>query len=427
MNSEVSVENVVGIVAGAGLALSVLVMITVAAKNLLVICPPNMAVILSGRKRSLADGSSVGYRVVLGGRIFRVPIFERVSAMSLRSIPIDLKVTNAYSKGGIPLKVHAIANVKVSGDPKIIGNAIERFLGRDPAEIARVAKESLEGHLRGVLANLTPEEVNEDRLKFATALVDEAGTDFTKMGLHLDTLKIQNVSDDANYLASIGRARIAGVLRDAEMAESFAKSEAQQRQAEARREGEVALQQAGTATAQKENELRRLRAELEAGARAVEETATQAAQQARMEAEKRLQMARKRLEETRLLAERVLPAQAEQQAAGFRARGEAATIEENGKALSSVLRMLAEAWAEAGPHAREIFLLQNIDGILKTIVDRVGELSVEKVHVLDGGDGAALARYVAAYPATVRHVLDEIGRITGVDVRRLLSPNEATS
>ncbi|MCK6684274.1 MAG: flotillin family protein [Thermoanaerobaculia bacterium] len=420
-------ESLIGIVAGATLSLSLFAILTMVARSLLVICRPNEAVILSGRKKQLADGSSVGYRVVLGGRIFRVPLLEQVSSMNLRSIPIDLKVANAYSKGGIPLKVHAIANVKVSSDRKIIGNAIERFLGRDPAEIARVAKESLEGHLRGVLANLTPEEVNEDRLKFATALVDEAESDFSKMGLQLDTLKIQNVSDDANYLASIGRARIAVVLRDAEMAESFSKSEAQQREAEAKRAGEVAIQQAGTTTAQKENELRRLRAELEATARVAEETAVQAAQQARMEAEKKLQIVRTKLEETRLLADKVLPAQAEQQASAFRARGEAATIEENGKALAEVLRLLAQVWAEAGPNAREIFLLQNIDVILETIAARVREVSVANINVLDGGDGTALARYAASYPAAVRQILDEISLTTGVPIRSLLGTEGARS
>ena len=420
-------ESLIGIVAGATLSLSLFAILTMVARSLLVICRPNEAVILSGRKKQLADGSSVGYRVVLGGRIFRVPLLEQVSSMNLRSIPIDLKVANAYSKGGIPLKVHAIANVKVSSDRKIIGNAIERFLGRDPAEIARVAKESLEGHLRGVLANLTPEEVNEDRLKFATALVDEAESDFSKMGLQLDTLKIQNVSDDANYLASIGRARIAFVLRDAEMAESFSKSEAQQKEAEARRAGEVAIQQAGTTTAQKENELRRLKAELEATAKSAEETAVQAAQQARMEAEKKLQIVRTKLEETRLLADKVLPAQAEQQASAFRARGEAATIEENGKALAEVLRLLAQVWAEAGPNAREIFLLQNIDVILETIAARVREVSVENINVLDGGDGTALARYAASYPASVRQILDEISLTTGVPIRSLLGTEGARS
>jgi flotillin len=342
--------------------------------------------------------------------------------MSLLSIPIDLRVTNAYSKGGIPLRVHAIANVKVSSVPHVVGNAIERFLGRDPAEIARVAKESLEGHLRGVLANMTPEEVNEDRLKFATGLVDEAEGDFRKLGLTLDTLKIQNISDEANYLANIGRARIAMVLRDAEMAESLARSEASQGEASSRRAGEVANQQAGTVIAQKENELKTLKAQLEAKAKAAEETAIQSALQARAEAEQTLQAVRKKLEETRLQAEAVLPAQAAQQASAFAARGEAATIEENGKALAEVLRLLTEAWASAGPDAKDIFLIHNLEQILRTVVDRVKAMEVGETHLLDNGDGSSLATYVASYPAAVRSVLAEVSRTTGVDVVALLSP-----
>ena len=79
-----------------------------------------------------------------------------------------MSVHNAYSKGTIPLNVQGVANVKVSNAPGIRDNAIERFLGRPMETIAQIAKETLEANLRGVLATLTPEEVNEDRLKFAT-------------------------------------------------------------------------------------------------------------------------------------------------------------------------------------------------------------------------------------------------------------------
>ena len=91
----------------------------------------------------------MGYRVVRGGRRWKTPLVERVDRMDLRTIPIDIKSSNAYSKGGIPLKLHAIAMVKISDNDTLINNAIERFLGRDISEIRRVAKETLEGHLRG--------------------------------------------------------------------------------------------------------------------------------------------------------------------------------------------------------------------------------------------------------------------------------------
>ena len=78
------------------------------------ICQPNEVLIFSGRKRRLTDGSQVGYRVIQGGRGFRIPLIEKVDRLRLNTIPIDLTVTNAYSKGGIPLTVRAIANVKVA-------------------------------------------------------------------------------------------------------------------------------------------------------------------------------------------------------------------------------------------------------------------------------------------------------------------------
>src|SRR5690606_337550 len=185
-------------------------------------------------------------------------------------ISVPMSVHGAYSEGGIPLNVSAIANVKVSSDPALIGNAIERFLGKSSGEIARVAKETLEGHLRGVLATMTPEEVNEDRLKFAERLGDEAGPDFEKLGLQLDTLKIQQVSDDRSYLDSIGRSRTAEILREAMVAESNAVRNAERSEAEADARAKVAVTRANANVQRRQNEARQVVAELLAEARSEE-------------------------------------------------------------------------------------------------------------------------------------------------------------
>ena len=406
---------------GTGAAVGALVLISIL-KQFLLIGRPNELLVFSGRQRQLADGSSIGYREVTGGgRAFRIPVLEKVDRMELSTLPVDIRITNAYSKGGIPLTVHAVANVKVSTDPLVMKNAIERFMGHDRSEIRRVAKETLEGHLRGVLATLTPEEVNEDRLKFAGALLEEAEVDFDRLGLQLDTLKIQNVSDDVKYLDSIGRRRIAEVIRDAEVAESVATSEAKQSEAESHQVGEVARQTAQTAIVQAENGLRQLRAQLEAEAKAEEEQAVAAAQQARAEAEAELQEVRKQLEQLRLEADVVLPAEAERQAAALRARGQAATIEENGRAMAEVLQMMTDTWLQAGDDAKDIFLIQQLEEVLRTVVARVHGVELGEVTLLDSGDGQALPRHVASFPAMVRQVLDELRTSTGVDVTGILS------
>jgi flotillin len=391
-------------------------------RKFLYIGRPNEILVFSGKNNKLADGTSIGYRAVLGGGwAWQTPFLEKVARMPLTTIPIEITTTNAYSKGGIPLNVHAVANVRVSSNPQRVKNAIERFMGRDPGEIHRVAKETLEGHLRGVLAQLTPEEVNEDRLKFAGSLTDEAEEDFTKLGLQLDVLKIQNVSDDVEYLDSIGRSQIATVIRDAEIAESDAKSQAEQAESAADEGANVAIKQSEEAIVAKKNELRELRGELSANVDAAKRRAAKAAAEARARAEIELQEIRGHVEELRLQADVVLPAAAERKAAEFRAQGDASFIESEGKAMAQVLQMMTDSWHLAGADAKDIFLIQQLETVMQTVVERVNNLSINEVTLLDGGDGEALVKHVASFPAMVRGVLEELHASTGVNVTGILS------
>jgi flotillin len=414
--------------AGLGVAFLVLVGVLLL-KQFLYIARPSEVLIISGRRRSdlpqVPGRASEGYQPVFFGRIWRKPFLEKVDRMDLRSIPIEISVANAYSKGGTPLKVHAVANVKITSNPKFIMNAVERFLGRDAAEVQRVAKETMEGHLRGVLAQLTPEEVNEDRLKFAGELINEAQEDFDKLGLQLDVLKIQHVADDVKYLDSIGRERIANVKRDAEIAESNARSEAERNEANANQLCQVATQTAEMNILKQANAVRQYKAEQEALAKSEEERMTQMVAQARAEAEVKLQQIRQNVERARLLAEVILPAQAEQEASALRARGEASVIAENGLAMAGVLDLMTKAWLRAGHDAKDIFLIQQLENVFRKVVDRVGAITADEVVLLDSGDGRALANYAASYPAMVSSVLEELRGSTGVDVVGILGGRRA--
>ncbi len=417
-----TVFGVGGIAAFAGVALLFLFFLL---KKFLYICRPNEVLIFSGRRRTLEDGTTVGFRPIFGGRAWQVPFLEKVDRINMTVIPIEVNVTQAYSGGGIPLNVRAIANVKVSSDERFILNAIERFLGKDREELRRVARETLEGTLRGVLAQLTPEQVNEDRLRFAGSLADDVEDDFRKLGLTLDTLKIQHVTDDVQYLESIGRARIANVIKESEIAESNAANAANKKRADAKAQGDIAHKEAERAIIQKRNDRRRIAAELEAQAESEMNRAKAAGDQARAEAEQQLQEIRKGLEQLRLQADVVLPADAERRARELIAKGDAAPIEENGKAMAEVLRLLAKAWADAGPHAKDIFLIQKLEDIMRTIVARMAALKVGEVHIIDPGDGSALPNYVAGFPNTVTSVLESLKASTGVDVSEILNPSNS--
>ena len=127
-------------------------------RALIVIVPPNQAAVITGGMRALTDGSKIGYRSITGGRTMRVPIIETVSYLNLETIPLEITVNNAFSKGNIPLNVEAIANVKIASKPEtVFNNAVERLLGKTEEEIRELARDTLMGNLRGVLATLTPE------------------------------------------------------------------------------------------------------------------------------------------------------------------------------------------------------------------------------------------------------------------------------
>jgi flotillin len=311
--------------------------------------------------------------------------------------------------------------VKIATDPRHVRQAVERFLGMDPKQIQMVARQTLEGVLREVLSQLTPEEVNQDRLKFAESLVNNAKDDFDKLGLELDVLKVQHVADEQKYLQNLGRAQIATMLRDAQNAENAAEQTIAEEQAKARQRAESAQQQAESLVLQKKNGFRAEIAKLEAEAKGIENEAQVAAETARATAEQELQRLRAELAKLFLQVETVLPAEAAAQAQIARAKGDAAPTIENGKAAAQALEMVAGEWASAGPAGRDIYVLQQLDALVAAAVKRVSETTIGRIDVVDGGDASSVNAMLAAFPRGVAQVLEETGRAIGVDIHRLIA------
>lgn len=406
------------IIIAVALVLAVLTAIFVV-KSLIIICPPNRVAIISGGRSNKvnSDGRKLGYRTVKGGRTLRIPLLEQVSWMDLNNIPLEVSVTNAYSKGAIPLNVQGIANVKVSSQDSLLSNSVERFLNVPHQSIAQIAKETLEANLRGVLATLTPEEVNEDRLKFSQVLIEEADDDIKTLGLELDVLKIQNVVDEVGYLESVGRRRTAEVLKEARVAEAEKQAEAEEAEARSSQRAEIAQAQAQQNIVEEQNALRVRTAELDGVARASEEEARVAGEKAKAIAEQELEAERIELEKRRLQADVVLPAQAELEAKQLKARGDAAHIVEEGVAQVEVFQRLTSQYKAAGDDAHDIFVLNMLPDLISEIVSTVNGIDIEKMTVIDsGGDGSALPGIAKQLPSSVIAIAEQIETATGVDI-----------
>ena len=401
----------------AGIIVAAVVIVVLAIRSLIIICPPNRIAVISGRSRDDSEGTARGYRILRGGRTIRIPLLEKVDWMDLNTIAIELSVQNAYSKGSIPLNVQAVGDVKISSREGVIENSIERFLSRPTGYVQQIAKETLEANLRGVLATLTPEEVNEDRLKFASVLIEEADDDMRTLGLDLDVLKIQNVTDDVLYLDSVGRRRTAQIIKEARVAEAERQAEAQESEADSRRRAEVARADADLLIVERENALRVRTAELDALARIKEEQAKVAGDKARAVAQQELQQERIELERRRLEADVVAPARADKEAKELMAKGAAASIIEDGSAQIEVFKRLVDQYQAAGEDAQQIFVLNMLPELVDKIVGTVEGVSIDRVSVIDSGNGQpGIPGVMSQLPAAVIKLTEQIENATGIDI-----------
>jgi flotillin len=325
---------------------------------------PNAVAVFSGRRRKLSDGKIVGYRMVKGGAALRIPLLEKVEYLSLNVMTIPLEIKRAYTLKGVPMSVKAVANVKIRSDDMSLQAAAERFLGMSHDQIQRVIFQTLEGHLRSILGTLTVEEINSDRQSFAQKLTSEAAADLEKMGLGVDVLTIQEISDEEEYLNALGKRRTAEVKRDATIGEAEATRDAKIKSAQALQEGEKARFTAEAEIAQSQRDFMVRQAQYQADAEREKATAAQAGPLSQAKARQlvvaeEVKVERQRTQELISVQEQevlrrqkeleatvVKPAEAERQSAIVRAEGakQAAILEAEGR--RSALIAMAEAEQE---------------------------------------------------------------------------------
>jgi flotillin len=344
-------------------AVSLLIALSRFSKNYIKV-PPNAVAIFSGRKHKLADGRFVGYRMVRGGAAFRWPLLEQVDYLSLNVFTIPLEIKRAYTLKGVPISVKAVANVKIKGDDMSLSAAAERFLGMTHDTIQKVIFQTLEGHLRSILGTLTVEEVNSDRQSFAQKLTSEAAQDLERMGIGVDVLTIQDISDEEGYLDALGKKRTAEVKRDGTIGEAEATRDAKIKSALAMQEGEKAKfdAEANISNAQRDFQVRQAQyqAEIEmekAKSAQAGPLAEAKAKQAVVAEEVRVEKTRTQeqiaVQEQEVLRKRqeleamvIKPAEAERQAAIVRAEAkkQAAILEAEGQKTAQIA--LAQAQQE---------------------------------------------------------------------------------
>ena len=193
---------------------------------------PDEALIVYGKRKLLGrkvigdEGQVEGFRIVRGGGTFVWPAWEQYEFLSLKMMTLDIDLHHVYTVQGIPINVRAVAQVKVKGDVDHIRKAAEGFLGLPTEQIQSTIKETVSGHLRGIIGTLTIEELYRDQKRFQDSVRVEAHEDLREMGFELRSFVFQEIQDDKGYLNALGQPKIQEALKNARIATAKADRDA---------------------------------------------------------------------------------------------------------------------------------------------------------------------------------------------------------
>ncbi len=220
---------------------------------------PNEALIIYG----LGTGGQP--KVIKGGGTVVIPLLQSARELSLELMSFDVAPTqDLYTRQGVAVNVEAVAQIKVKSDPDSIRTAAEQLLNKTPQEREGLIRLVMEGHLRGIVGQLTVEEIVKQPEMVADRMRATSAEDMDKMGLEIVSFTIKEVKDKNEYIANMGRPDIALIKRAADIATAEAERDTAIKRAQAMREAAVAQAQADqervlaeTASAAKQAEAQR--------------------------------------------------------------------------------------------------------------------------------------------------------------------------
>jgi flotillin len=380
-----------------------------------------------------------GTRIIKGRGSVILPMVENCRLLSLELMSFDVAPQqDLYTRQGVAVTVEAVAQIKVKSDPESIHTASEQFLTKSPPEREGLIRLVLEGHLRGIIGQLTVEEIVKQPEMVGERMRSTCADDMNKMGLEVISFTIKEVRDKNEYITNMGRPDVARIKRDADVAAAEAERDTAIKRAEAMRASAVAkaqadkervlaetLSQAAQAEATRDLEIKRANyletvQKQKASADKAYELQTNVMQQQviaeqvkiqRVEKESQIavqdaeiqrrereliatvlkpaEIERKRIETLAEAEKQRLTAEADGRAASTRATGqaEAEIIFKKGEAEAKAMNVKAEAFQEYNQAAVVDKLLTNMPEIVRALAAPLA--NVDKITIVSTGDGAS--------------------------------------
>src|ERR1041384_327949 len=414
-----------------------------------------------------------GTRIIKGHGTVIFPMIETCKGLSLELMSFDVAPQqDLYTRQGVAVTVEAVAQIKVKSDGESIQTAAEQFLTKTPQQREGLIRLVMEGHLRGIIGQLTVEEIVKQPEMVGERMRSTCAEDITKMGLEVVSFTIKEVKDKNEYITNMGRPDIARIKRDADIAAAEAERDTAIKRAEAMRAAAVAKAQADKervlaetvsmgeqaegprdlqikqanyleavqkqkASADKAYEIQANVMQQQVMAEQVKieqvqktgEIAVQEAEIQRREREliatvlKQAEIERKRIEMLAEAQKQKLIVEAEGQAASTRATGEAEAeiIFKKGEAEAKAMNVKAEAFQEYNQAAVVDKLLTNMPEIVRALAAPLAK--VDKITVVSTGNGgsAGLNKITGDMTAMAAQIPALFETLSGMQMSELLS------
>ncbi len=426
-------------------------------------CPSDKILVIYGKTGKTKQGAVSSARCIHGGASFIWPVFQSYAFLDLKPISIECNLTNALSKQNIRVDVPCRFTVGISTEPENMTNAAERLLGLSIEQIQGIATDILFGQLRLVIATMDIEEINADRDKFLANVSTNVEAELRKIGLKLINVNVTDIRDESGYIEALGKEAAAKAINDAKksVAEQnrygeIGKAEADRdkdiRIAETSRDTRIKTADANAKAVEGENNsriaiansdaLRREKsAEAERIAVAAEKVQAAKALEEAYKSERDAEIARAEREKATQSANIVVSAQIEKEKmiieaeAGAEklrreAKGEAdaiyAKMDAQARGTFEILSKQAEGFNQlvraAGGDAKDaitMLISDKLPELVKTQVEAVKGIKIDKVTVWDGGNGkngkTATSNFISGMMGSVPP-LEDLFKMAGMNL-----------
>jgi flotillin len=450
-------------IVGTGILLLVIIILTGMMARMFRKAGPNEALIVYGFR---------GPRVIKGHGTIIFPMVENCRELSLELMSFDVAPQqDLYTKQGVAVTVEAVAQIKVRSDQESILTAAEQFLTKTPPQREGLIRLVMEGHLRGIIGQLTVEQIVKEPEMVADRMRGTCADDMSKMGLEVVSFTIKEVRDKNEYITNMGRPDIARIKRDAEIAAAEAERDTAIRRANATREAAVAKAAADQervlaetqslakqAQAQRDLDISKAQyaeqsRKQQASADKAYELQTNITQQQVIAEQVKVQQIEKEqqikvqeaeilrhekeliatvLKEAEINRQRVevlaaaeksrLTMEAEGRASAIRTQGEAeaSIIFQKGEAEAKAMNVKAEAYQEWSQAAVVDRLISNLPDVVRAMSEPLSK--VDRVTIVStGGDAAGASKLTGDMAKIAAQVPALFEALSGMDMRELMS------